>query len=65
MQRATLGQSSSQAASFVVIRSDSESIFKQQFGENHGNDCSYSIYFDRSTRVWLSRSLEQVSNDDT
>ena len=34
MQRATLGKSGSEAAS--VTRSDSESIFQQQFGEYHG-----------------------------
>ena len=47
------------------ITSNSESILQQQFGENPGNDCCYSIYFDISTIVWLSRSLQQVSNDVT
>ena len=35
-----------------MIRSDVENIFQQQFGENHGNDCCYSIYFDSSKIVW-------------
>ena len=48
----------------AVIRSDSESILQQQFGENHGNDRCNSIYFDISTIVWLSRLLQHVSNDD-
>ena len=43
---------------FPVTRSDSESIFQQQFGEYHGHDGCYSIYFDR-----LSGSLQKVSND--
>ena len=37
----------------MVIRSDSESILQQQFGENHGNDCCYSIYFDINSRLAL------------
>ena len=37
MQRATLGKSGSEAA-VAVARSDSESIFQQQFGEYHGYD---------------------------
>ena len=45
MKRATLGKSGSE-----VTRSDSESIFQQQFGECHG----YSIYFDSSTIIMLS-----------
>ena len=40
--------------SFAVTRSDSESIFQQQFGEYHGYDGCYSIYFDSSTIVRLS-----------
>ena len=59
---ATLGKSGSDAAS--QLRSDSESIFQQQFGEYHGYDGCYSIYFDSSTIVRLS-GLLQVSNDDT
>ena len=56
MQRATLGKSGSEAAS-KFTRSDSESIFQQQFGEYHGyNDC-YSIYFDSSTIDGLSGLL--------
>ena len=47
------------------ITSNSESILQQQFGENPGSDCCYSIFFDISTIVWLSRSLQRVSNDDT
>ena len=39
------------------IRSNSESILQQQFGENPGNDYCYSIYFDIRTIVWLSRLL--------
>ena len=40
-----------------VTRSDSESIFQQQFREYHGDDRCYSIYFDNSTRVRISGSL--------
>ena len=49
----------------TVITSNSESILQQQFGENPGSDCCYSINFDISTIVWLSVLLQQVSNDDT
>ena len=38
MQRTTLGKCSSACGTFVVIRTDSESIFQQQFGEHHGNN---------------------------
>ena len=41
----------------VVTRSDGESIFQQQFGEYHGDDGCYSIYFDNSTIVRLSGLL--------
>ena len=51
--------------SLIVITSNSRSILQQQFGENPGNVCCYSIYFDISGIVWLSRLLQQVSNDDT
>ena len=34
-------------------RSDSESIIQQQFGEYHGYDGCYSIYFDSRTIVRL------------
>ena len=51
--------------SFAVTRSDSESIFQQQFGEDHGYEGCYSIYFDSSTIIRLSGSLQKVSNDDT
>ena len=60
MQRATLGKSGS-----IVTRSDSESIFQKQFGEYHGDDGCYAIYFDSSTNVRLSGLLQEVSNDDT
>ena len=40
--------------SIVVTRLDSESTFQQQFGEYHGDDGCYSIYFDSSTIVRLS-----------
>ena len=43
--------------SFVVTRSDSESIFQQQFGENHGDDSCYLIYFDSGTILWISELL--------
>ena len=49
----------------VVIKSDNERIFQQQFGKNYGQSSCYLIYFDSSTIVWLSRFLQQVSNDDT
>ena len=53
MQQATFGKSGS-----AVTRSDSESIFQQQFGVNcHGYDGCYSIYFDSSTIVRLSGLL--------
>ena len=52
MQLATLGKSGSE-----VTRSDSESIFQQQFGEYHGYNGCYSIYFDSSTIVRLSGLL--------
>ena len=45
--------------SFAVTRSDSESIFQQQFGEYHGYDGCYSIYFDSSTIVRLSGLLQK------
>ena len=47
--------------SFAVTSSDSDSIFQQQFGENHGDDSCYSIYFDSSTIVWLSGLLQTKS----
>ena len=53
------------SALIVVTRSDSESIFQQQFGEYHGDDDCYSIYVDSSTIVRLSGLLQKVSNDDT
>ena len=40
-----------------VTRSDSESIFQQQLGENDGDDGCYSIYFDSDTILWHSGSL--------
>ena len=43
--------------SSVIIRWDSDSILQQHFGENHGNGCCYSIYFDISIIVWPSRLL--------
>ena len=43
-------------SSFAVIRSDSESIFQQQFSEYHGYDGCYSIYFDSSTQVYYKKS---------
>ena len=43
--------------SSVFTKSDSESIFQQQFGENHGDGGCYSIYFDCDTIFWLSRLL--------
>ena len=46
-------------SSFAVTRSDSESIFQQQFGEYHGYDGCYSIYFDSSTIVRLSDLLQK------
>ena len=46
-------------------RSDSESIFQQQFGEYHGYYGCYLIYSDRSTIIRLSGLLHKVSNDDT
>ena len=52
MQRATVGKSGCEAA-----LSNSESILQQQFGENPGNDCCYSMYFDISTIVWFSTLL--------
>ena len=64
MQRVTLGKWGSEAASWS-IKSDSESIFWQQFCEDHGNNCCYSIHSVSSTIVWFARLLQQVSNDDT
>ena len=52
MQQATLGKSGSEAAS-QLTRSDSENIFQQLFGEYHGYNGCYSIYFDSSTIVRL------------
>ena len=49
--------------SFAVTRSDSESIFQQQYGEYHGYGGCYSIYFDRNTIVRLSGFLWKVSNE--
>ena len=53
MQRATLGRSGSEAAlqlSGRIVR-----VFcSNNFNENHGNDCCYSIYSDISTIVCLS-----------
>ena len=40
--------------SFAVTRSDTESIFQQQFGEYNGDDGSNSIYFESGTIVRLS-----------
>ena len=37
--------------------SDNESIFQQKFGEYHGDDGCYAIYFDSSTIVRLSGLL--------
>ena len=45
--------------SLAVTRSDSESIFQQQFGEYHGYDGFYSIYFDSSPIVRLSGLLQK------
>ena len=53
--KATLGKSGSEAAS--QLRGRIESIFQQQFGEYHGYDGCYSIYFDSSTIVRLSGLL--------
>ena len=47
MQRATLGKCDSKEPWW-----DSENIFQQQLGENHGDDSFYSIYFD-SDILWL------------
>ena len=59
MQRATLGKNG-----FVVTRSDSESNCQQQFGESHGDDGCYSIYFDSSTCNRLApRVTIKISND--
>ena len=52
MQRATLGKSGSKTAS-QLTRSDSESIFQQQLGEDHGDHGFYSIYFNSDTILWL------------
>ena len=57
MQRATLGKSGSEAASQLQGGIVSESMFHQQFGEYHGYDGCYSIYFDCSTIVRLSGLL--------
>ena len=48
MQRAALGKSGSEVASHLQGR-----IFQQQFGEYHGYNGCYSIYFDSSTIVRL------------
>ena len=45
MQRATLGKSGSEAASYLQGRIDRAFIFRQQFGEYHGDDGCYSLYF--------------------
>ena len=52
-------------SSFLVTRSDSESIFQQQFCKYHWYDGCYWIYFNSSTIVRLSGLLQKVSNDDT
>ena len=44
----------------TLTRPDSESIFQQQFGEYHGYDGCYSIYFGSSTIVKLS-GLQKTS----
>ena len=46
-------------------KSDSESIFQQQFGEYHGDDGCSSIYFDSSKSHQPPRSTKKVENDDT
>ena len=53
MQRATLDKSGSN----VVTRSDRSSIFQQKFGDCHGDDGCYSIYFNSSTITRLSGLL--------
>ena len=40
-----------------MTKSYSESIFQLQFGEYHGDDGCYLIYFDSSTIVRLSGLL--------
>ena len=56
MQRAILGKSGSEAA-FGVTRSDSESIFQQQFGEYHGYDGCYSVYYGSQYILTPAQSL--------
>ena len=43
--------------SFIVTRLKSESISKQQSGENQENNCCYLIYLIASQFFWLSRLL--------
>ena len=51
--------------SFLVTRSDSESVFQQQFGENHGDDGCYSIYLTAAQSFGSQGLLQEVCNDDT
>ena len=60
MQRATVGKSDCEAG-FVVITLNRESILQQQFGENPGNDCCYSIYFNRLVlKITITRLLMTI-----
>ena len=56
MQRATLGKSGSEAASQLQGRT-ARAFSSKQFGEYHGYDGCYSIYFDSSIIVGLSGLL--------
>ena len=56
MQRATLGKSGSEASSQLQGRI-ARAFSSKQFGEYHGYDGCYSIYFDSSTIVRLSGLL--------
>ena len=58
MQWATLGKSSSEAASQLQGRI-ARAFFQQQFGEYHGYDGCYSVYFGTSKIVRLSGLLKK------
>ena len=45
------------ALSLRQLRRTARVSYSNSFSENPGNDCCYSIYFDISTIVWLSRLL--------
>ena len=63
MQLVTLGKSGSEAASQLQGRI-ARAFSSKQFGEYHGYEGCYSIYFVSSRIVRLSGLLQKFSNDD-